>query len=70
MELEPKVTVSQGEGFIEVTDTYFEYLSYLLFFSPRTISYPKGDEARPVTAATANTPFLIERNDSVQSGDF
>ena len=39
----------------------------LSLFPLRTIS---SREARPVIAAKANMPFLIERNSSVQSGGF
>ena len=39
----------------------------ILSFPFRT-NFPR--KVRPVTAETSNTPFLIERHNSVQSGDF
>ncbi len=43
-----------------------------LLFPPASYNFsrPKGDEARPVTTVTGNMTFLIERNNSVQLGDF
>ena len=40
------------------------------FFPLRTISCPKGDEARPVISTTTSISFLIEHNKSVQLGGF
>ena len=42
------------------------------FFLPASYNFPrpKGDEGRPVIAVKTNMSFLIERNNSVQSGDF